>query len=205
MVASKDHAQVRTQQSNRSRLRKTGSGGANTLRRIRKTLSINHAGVAASCASNTAKIDVAGRSGLREGLRGCRQRGKFRCIWWSPSGRYFADFFARGREVALAAQAQTTFESLSKCSPCPLKHDIKLGKVLAACLTPPSGATSMRAQRVALCRQNSDSSCAAWCVPLVASAHLSSSLATSAFLRSVVHSCCWFCLLSLQHSSAQTK
>ena len=36
LVGGKEHAQVRTQQSNRSRLRKTGSGSPNTVRSMRK-------------------------------------------------------------------------------------------------------------------------------------------------------------------------
>ena len=85
----------------------------------------------------------------------------FRC---DTSGRYFADLFAGGREVARAAQAQgfraqawdTIFDAqrLKLCQSAVqshLKYDIKLGRVLAVCLTPPSGATLMRAQRVAPC------------------------------------------------------
>ena len=70
---------------------------------------------------------------------------------------------AGGREVARAAQAQgfraqaldniIDAQRLNLCRIAvrsQLKRDIKLGKVLAVCLAPPSGATLMRAQRVAL-------------------------------------------------------
>ena len=70
---------------------------------------------------------------------------------------------AGGREVPRAAQAQglraqaldNIFDAqrLYLCRIAVrshLKRDIKLGKVLAVCLAPPSGATLMRAQRVAL-------------------------------------------------------
>ena len=66
LVADKELAQVRTQ---RSRLRNTGSGSPNTMRRMRKTPSTNHVGVATSCASNTPRFDVATRRGLRLGFR----------------------------------------------------------------------------------------------------------------------------------------
>ena len=82
---------------------------------------------------------------------------------WNPPCCFFADLFACGREVDRAAQAQgfraqawdTIFDALrlNLCRSAVrsrLKRDTKLGKVLAVSLAPPSGATLMRAWRVAL-------------------------------------------------------
>ena len=136
------------------------------LARLQEALYVllkDHAKVATSCAPNTSKLDGAARIGLRVGYRGCRQRWKLRPRRWNLSGCYFADLFAGGREVARAAQTQgfraqawdTIFDAqrLNQSRSAVrsrLKRDIKLGQVLAVCLAPPSGATLMRAQRVAL-------------------------------------------------------
>ena len=107
----------------------------------KKTPSKNLAGVTTSCASNTPRIDVAARSRLRVGFRGCRQRGKLGSFRWKS---LLADLFAGGREAARADEAQTfraqawdTFFDATRLNLCQsavragLKHDVKLGKVLA--------------------------------------------------------------------------
>ena len=64
LVASKEHAQVRTQQSNRSRLWKAGRGCPRAVGGVREISSRNHAGNASSCDSNMSKVDHVARSWL---------------------------------------------------------------------------------------------------------------------------------------------
>ena len=94
--------------------------------------------------------------------KGCRQRGKLRL----SGGTHLVVILRSSlqlREVARAvraqgfrAQAWDTILGAQRLNLCRsavrsrLKRDIKLGTVLAVYLTPPSGATLMRAQRVAL-------------------------------------------------------
>ena len=58
LVTGKKHAQVRTQQTTHSRLRKTSSGSPKMTRNMRRTGSGNHAGIAASCAPNSTRTDM---------------------------------------------------------------------------------------------------------------------------------------------------
>ena len=82
--ASKKHAQVRTQQSNRSRLRKTVSAEVRTLcEECEKHLRPIMLGERHPVHRTT---NVAARSGLHMGFRGCRQRARLRTIRWNPSG-----------------------------------------------------------------------------------------------------------------------
>ena len=134
--------------------------------------------------------------------------------------------FAGGREASLGHIFDTTRLNLCQSAVrAPVKHDIKLGKVLTVCLTPPRETTLMRAQRVALSlfsfgakkniRQLLCSlvhpSCGTGphvklsCIFSVTSTCILTCVSLNTRCDGPLVSWCRFCLLTLQHSSPQNK
>ena len=160
LLGGEMHAQVLTLQTTENSLQKSEHYAKNA----KKTPSTNHAGVASSCAIEHGKNQCCCAKRSLRRLQRLSATWKLRAIRWNPYGRYFADLFAGGKEVARAVQAHgfraqswdTIFDAthVNLCQSAVrarLKHDIKVGRVLVFCLTPPSGAALVRAQRAALC------------------------------------------------------
>ena len=122
---------------------------------MRERSSQNHAGIASSCVSNTPRTNVAARSGLRAGFRGCRPVEPIWVLfcgppcWWkgSCSGRPGSGFRAQAWRDRCDAKRVNLSRSAIRSR---FKRDAKFKRVLDVCLTPPSAATFMRTQRVAL-------------------------------------------------------